>query len=121
MDDIVRFRNAFIKADLEVLNLLDATIINKLTQVAFLFKDKAYEYENEVRLLYETSPQTAKEGEIVEGEIFPRLYAELPMNVFFDYVQLGPKVSDYLASHISLGIEARIKDCTIVRSSIKIR
>ena len=121
MDDIVRFRNAFLKSDLEVLNLLDYTIIDKLTQVAFLFKDRAYEYENEVRLLYETRPQTAKEGKVVEGEIFPRLYAELPMNIIFDYVQLGPKNSDYLTSHISLGIEARIGDCTIERSSIKFR
>ena len=121
MDDIVRFRNGFLNADREILDLLDAAIMEQLMQVAFLFKDGAYKYENEVRLLYKKSSWKAKEGQIIDGEIFPRLYVELPRNVFFDYVQLGPKVSDYLASHISLGIEARITNCTIERSEIKIR
>lgn len=121
MDDIVAFRSSFLSVSQKILDLLDATIMETLTQVAFLFKDSAYKYENEVRLLCKKRPWETKEDQIVEGEIFPRLYAELPMNVFFDYVQLGPKVSDYLASHISLGIEARIKDCTIGRSGIKIR
>ena len=121
MDDIVRFRNGFFTADREILDLLDAAIMEQLMQVAFLFKDGAYKYENEVRLLYKKRPWEANEGQIIEGEIFPRLYVELPTNFSFDYVQLGPKNSDYLANHISLGIKARIEDCTIERSEIKIR
>lgn len=115
--------NAFNHASFEAL------IINILNQAAFLYKDRAYQHENEVRVIQYLDPSDAIEGDIREGEYFPRLYTELPAEMELDSVLLGPKVSDYLMDHIKLGIQARglcynmeksIED-RVTRSKIKIR
>lgn len=109
--------------------LLDGPTLNILNQASFLYKDHAYQYENEVRVIRCLEPSDAIEGDIREGEYFPRLYTELPADMKLDSVLLGPKVSDYLMDHIRLGIQARGMCCgngrnineTVTRSTIKIR
>ena len=101
--------------------LLDSEIRGILTQAAFFYKDKAYQYENEVRVIRYVAPENAKEGQIREGDFFPRLYTESPADMKLDSVLLGPRVSDYLVDHVRLGLKARKIHCKVDRSSIKIR
>lgn len=101
--------------------LLDAEIQGVITKAAFCYKDRAYRFENEVRVIRCVAPEDAKEGQIRQGEFFPRLYTELPPDMKLDSILLGPRVSDYLMDHIKLGLKARGVYCEVKRSSIKIR
>ena len=74
-----------------------------LTQSSYLYKDKYYEHEKEVRILLFASLDFAKIAETVkEGEFFPRLFIELDDDVQFDSITIGTKAAGIEKTAVAL-------------------
>ena len=97
-----------------------------LNQSCYLYKDSAYEYEEEVRIVRFVPLQTAKAEDI--GELFPKIYWETPLQtnrrdnigLNFSSIILGPTVAD--PAKIATALAQRGYDSYIVqKSKIKFR
>lgn len=87
-----------------------------LTQVSYLYKDKHYEHEREMRILLFADPATAKvETKVREHEIFPRLYIELEDQIEISSITLGPRASG--VEKIAVALAGRKYDVNIIRRS----
>lgn len=87
-----------------------------LTQVSYLYKDRHYEHEREMRILLFADPAKAKvESKIREDEVFPRLYIELDDLIQITSVTLGPKTTGI--EKIAVGLASRNLDAKIIRKS----
>ena len=84
----------FDKSDLKNPVLLFAR--DSLSQACYLYKSKDYSYENEARIIrMQPFYEAKRKPEIIEGEIFPRIYAELQDKAGIESVTLGPKVDSF--------------------------
>lgn len=87
-------------------------------QYRFYFKDGAYQYEKEIRLVLSQIPQFAKEYPVRAGEIFPRFYIETPAPLRIQSVMLGPKCPN--PEHVALFLQ-KMNVPQITRSEIHYR
>ena len=69
-------------------------IINILDQVRFLFKDKNYEHEKEVRIVKFESNGRVHFTEDSEDLVIPHVYINFQRDLIADEVILGPKVTN---------------------------
>lgn len=87
-----------------------------LTQVSYLYKDKHYEHEREMRILLFADPSTAKvESKVRSNEIFPRLFIELDDHIEISSITLGPRATG--VEKIAVALAGRKFDVNIVRRS----
>ena len=87
-------------------------------QYRFYFKDGAYQYEKEIRLVLSQLPQFAKEYPVREGELFPRFYIETAAALRIQSVLLGPKCPN--PEHVALFLQ-KMNVPQIIRSEIHYR
>lgn len=83
-------------------------IIDILDQVRFLFKDKTYEYEKEIRIVsFETIDSNKVKFDKNRSDGIPHAYIELTESPIFKEVILGPKVDNTceISSYLSLASE----------------
>lgn len=79
------------KAWEEAENIIREFIVDCLNEIRFLFKDKEYDYEKEVRLI-----QYSHKPEIDSGNFaIPRLYTEVNKEIKMKKVCLGRKINTY--------------------------
>ncbi len=99
----------------QVISFLKAFALDVLTQCSYLFKDRAFEYEEEARAIVFCSPQDAmKEDSPRDGELFPRTYCELPFHI--EHVIFGPAVAE--PKRLAVGAASMGLDCTFEKSDI---
>lgn len=92
-----------------------------LDQSCYLYKDSAYKYEEEVRIVRFVPLKTAMAEDI--GEIFPKIYWETPLlskrpdniGIKFSSIILGPTVEN--PARIATALAQRGYDSSIVRKS----
>lgn len=94
-------------------------IQNILDQVRFLFKDKSYEYEKEVRIVKFEGNGNIKYTDDVEGFIVPHVYINLDKEIKLKEVILGPKVDN--VSEIANYLYYTEKVDKVSKSNIKYR
>lgn len=87
-----------------------------LTQVSYLYKDKHYEHEREMRILLFADPSTAKvEPKVRDHEIFPRLFIELEDQIEISSITLGPRATG--VEKIAVALAGRNYDVDIIKRS----
>lgn len=105
--------NIFIKSKNETFIEFTNILIN---YVAYLFKDKAYEYENEVRIIEFRLPEST-EIQLTDKDIVPKLYLEINgiNKENCDKIIVGPKANyEEISTYVKyVGIKK------VVRSKIK--
>lgn len=76
-----------------------------MSQNGFLYKEKYYEHENEVRILRIAPTQNAKEDteNIRDGEIFPRMHLESYYYMKILSITLGPRCEN--PEHVALALK----------------
>jgi hypothetical protein len=89
-DQLIGFEDELKKED----SAIRGIILNMLDQVRFLFKDKNYEHEEEVRLVKFEDNGNVKYTDDAEGFRVPHVYIEMEKELRFKEVILGPKVQN---------------------------
>ena len=84
----------YINKNEERSTIIKNIIINILDQVRFLFKDKNYEHEKEVRIVKFESNGRVHFTEDSEDLVIPHVYINFKRDLIADEVILGPKVTN---------------------------
>jgi len=114
---LIKLNDSFEKIlDKSIKSVIDEFITGTLDQVRFLFKDKSYEHERELRLI-KFSEKSFQENN--EKLIVPKLYIEIEKSLKYKEIILGPKVAQ--PSTIAPYIYSTKKVEKVTRSSIKYR
>lgn len=94
------------------------TIIkNILDQIRFLFKDKDYKYEQEIRLVKFENNGNIKYTTDLEGFIVPHVYINMKKDLHLEEIVLGPKVQNAREISNYLYYTDRVKE--VSKSKIK--
>lgn len=127
--DIINILSSYVSSFPEVDFEYDPVIWHArriLNQSRYLYKDSAYKYEEEVRMIRFVPLKAAKVEDI--GELFPKIYWDTPLQknrtdnigLNFSAIILGPTVAD--PSKIAVALAQRGYDSSIVKKSkIKFR
>ena len=84
----------YINKNEERSTIIKNIIINILDQVRFLFKDKNYEHEKEVRIVKFESNGHVHFTKDSEDLVIPHVYINFKRDLIADEVKLGPKVTN---------------------------
>lgn len=95
---------------------------DSLSQVCYLYKSRDYSYENEARIIrMQPFYEAKRKPEIIEGEIFPRIYAELQDKADIESVTLGPKVDSFEKYAVAIANQRIVEFENVYKSMIAYR
>jgi len=69
-----------------------AIIAGMIDEIRYLFKSKDYKTEEEVRIVMTDHNQEAQLREPISNEYPPKMYLEMPVDLYFEELMFGPRV-----------------------------